>query len=98
MLLGLIEFLGLEILNPKVDSKTKNIDNKKDSNIPYKIETQDSLIEDCAQEHQIISFKKQESFNNQDTEITQTIEIIPLGNKKSLKRVVNKQEVVRARR
>ncbi|MBD5165629.1 hypothetical protein [Helicobacter sp.] len=98
MLLGLIEFLGLEILNPKVDSKTKNIDNKKDSNIPYKIETQDSLIEDYAQEHQIISFKKQESFNNQDTEITQTIEIIPLGNKKSLKRVVNKQEVVRARR
>lgn len=98
MLLGLIEFLGLEILNPKVDSKTKNIDNKKDSNIPYKIETQDSLIEDSAQEHQIISFKKQESFNNQDTEITQTIEIIPLGNKKSLKRVVNKQEVVRARR
>ncbi|RDU64263.1 MULTISPECIES: hypothetical protein [Helicobacter] len=98
MLLGLIEFLGLEILNPKVDSKTKNIDNKKDSNIPYKIETQDSLIEDCAQEHQIISFKKQESFNHQDIEITQTIEIIPLGNKQSLKRVVNKQEVVRARR
>lgn len=97
MLLGLIEFLGLEILNPKVDSKTKNI-NKKDSNIPYKIEMQDSLIEDCAQEHQIISFKKQESFNNQDTEITQTIEIIPLGNKQSLKRVVKSQEVVRSGR
>ncbi len=97
MLLGLIEFLRLEILNPKVDSKQKNI-NKKDSNIPYKIETQDSLIEDCAQEHQIISSKKQESFNNQDIEITQTIEIIPLGNKQSLKRVVKSQEVVRERR
>ncbi|WP_297810049.1 hypothetical protein [uncultured Helicobacter sp.] len=98
MLLGLIEFLGLEIFNPKVDSKTKKIDNKKDSNIPYKIETQDSLIEDSTQEHQIISLKKQESFNNQDIEITQTIEIIPLGNKQSLKRVVKSQEVVRGRR
>lgn len=98
MLLGLIEFLGLEILNPKVDSKIKNTDNKKDSNIPYKIETQDSLIEDSTQEHQIISLKKRESFNNQDIEITQTIEIIPLGNKQSLKRVVKSQEVVRGRR
>lgn len=98
MLLGLIEFLGLEILNPKVDSKIKNTDNKKDSNIPYKIETQDSVIEDSAQEHEIISLKKQESFNNQDIEITQTIEIIPLGNKQSLKRVVKSQEVVRGRR
>lgn len=96
MLLGLIEFLGLEILNPKTDPKTKNL-NKKNSNIPYKIEAQDTLIEDSKQEHQIITFKKQESINNQEIEITQTIEIIPLGNKQSLKRVVRNQEVIRGK-
>ena len=96
MLLGLIEFLGLEMMNPKVDSKTKNI-KKKDSDIPYKIESKDSVIDDSTQEYQIITFKKQESFNNQEVEITQTIEIIPLGNKQSLKRTINKQEVVKRR-